>query len=343
MHRVALKIGLVAAVAAGVTGSLVAGLSAVPWAYGALTAVVAGTAAYAAAAHYLGDRLEHVASVLNDLIREGGRGDGSATHQGDEVDRLVRRSDQALHAVRKRVAEQNRTENFRRDYVGDVSHEIKTPVFAIQGFAETLLNGALDDLTVSRSFVEKIFHHANRLDSLAADLSEISRLETGALKLAMAPFELRSVLEEVCESLDVAARQKDIEVRVVVDDDIRMRGDRERICQVLTNLVDNAIKYTDSGGWVEVRAMREPSGDILFSVQDNGLGLAPDEIERVTERFYRAEKSRSRNQGGTGLGLSIVKHILAAHGASLRIESHVGEGSVFSFTLPTEPGRAEPE
>ncbi len=335
MHHVAFKIGLLVTFVAGAMGWLFAELAATPAGYALVTALVCGAVAYGAAVRLLAGRIEHVASILDEMVEEGSRNERVVSAKGDDLDRLVRRSDQALHAVRKRVAELNRADSFRREYVGDVSHEIKTPIFAIQGFAETLLNGALSDPSVNRGFVEKIFSHASRLNALAKDLSEISRLETGALKLSMAPFGARPMLHEVVESLEEAARRKGIDVRINVDDEAGVvEGDRERICQVLTNLLDNAIKYTNEGGWVEVRADRGPPGQVRFSVEDAGIGIESEDVHRITERFYRVAKSRSRDEGGTGLGLSIVKHILAAHGTALRIESRVGEGSTFSFTLP---------
>ncbi len=335
MYRVAFKIGLVVAVVAGGVGWLAAYTGASPWLHGAGMALASGLTAYVVAAHLLGYRLNHVAAVLDKLFEQVGRTAVDSDVQGDEVDRLVRRSDQALHAVQKHVSKLNHDDKYRREFVGDVSHEIKTPVFAIHGFAETLLSGALEDRSVSRSFVEKILNHANRLTALARDLSDISRLETGAMKLSMEPFDAGGMLEEVCESLEIAAEKKDIDVRIEVGEGAGcIQGDRERICQVMTNLLDNAIKYTNCSGWVKVCAAPAAKGAVRLSVQDNGIGIDEEDIDRVTERFYRTEKSRSRNQGGTGLGLSIVKHILAAHGTSLRIESDIGRGSTFSFTLP---------
>lgn len=338
MHRVASKIGLFVGCVAGGVGWLLAAIGFSVPVHAALVGIVAALTAYGAASHLLGRRLDHISSVLNDLLVQGGRDavDGVG-HQADELDELVRRSDQALHAVNKHIAALNRAESFRREYVGDVSHEIKTPIFAIHGFAETLLSGALDDRSVSRTFVEKILQNANRLNTLAKDLSEISRLDTGALKLTIGPFDAGMMLQEVCENFEVAARSKDVDVQLDVDEGVRLvQGDRERICQVMANLVDNAVKYTNSGGWVKVGVELESPDDARLFVLDNGIGIEPENIDRVTERFFRTEKSRSRSQGGTGLGLSIAKHILAAHGTSLRVESSVGNGSAFSFTLPSK-------
>lgn len=334
MQRVALKIAVTSALAAGGTAWLLSAMSGP--AYPALTALMTGAVVYAASVRILGRRIERITSVVDDLLEESTHGEGATYAQPrDELDRLVHSSDQALHAVRKRVGELRRADAFRRDYIGDVSHEIKTPIFAIRGFAETLLDGALDDPRVRRSFVEKIFNHAHRLDALARDLSELSGLETGAVKLLREPFRVVPIYEEVRDCLDLAAREKSIVVRLAVAAGAEyVLGDRERICQVLTNLAENAIKYTNPGGRVEIRAAVTAPGEVRLTVEDSGIGIDPEDLPRITERFYRAEKSRARSQGGSGLGLSIVKHILAAHGTTLHIDSRVGEGSLFSFTLP---------
>lgn len=336
MHRVASKIALPVAVVTAAGVWIVAAIASSPALQAVTAGLFAGAAAYAAARRLVGRRVRVVATALNELVDQTGRDTGAASTEGDELEQLVRRSQVARTAVRKQVAELSSAEKVRRDYVGDVSHEIRTPVFAIQGFAETLLNGGLDDPTVSRSFVEKIFNHAARLEALASDLSQISGLESGVLELSLEDIDAGLLLQEAAERLELAARKKGIDVRMVVLEDVpSVRADRDRICQVLTNLVDNAVKYTNPDGWVELRAERDGVERVRFAVQDNGIGISGEDVGRVTERFYRAEKSRSRGEGGTGLGLSIVKHILAAHGTSIHIESRVGEGSTFSFTLPT--------
>lgn len=334
MHRIATRIALVSAVAAGGIGLVFALAGRLSFFYPLATAGAAGWAAYVIAKRTVTDRLSRMDDVLSALRSQGGRLDALGDARGDELDRLIRKADQTNHAVGKRIAELSRAENYRREYVGDVSHEIKTPIFAIQGFAETLLGGALDDPRVNRGFVEKILYNANRLTNLAKDLSEISRLEAGTLQLSRGRFHVGRVYDEVRESLELAASQKNVELRIDVEAGAELvDGDRDRIRQVVTNLVDNAIKYGEPGGWVRLGAERSDRRVRLY-VQDNGIGISPDDLTRVTERFYRADKSRSRGQGGTGLGLSIVKHILAAHRTELSIESTVGEGSTFSFTLP---------
>lgn len=352
MRGVSAKIALAAGIAAGGIGLFWVPVDGQSWTYAIIAALILGLGAfvvtYLVARRQVTDRLARVERVLTELRSTAGRSagsigsDGQGGDGGDEIDRLLRRADQAHHAATRRIEELSRADHFRRDYVGDVSHEIKTPIFAIQGFAETLLGGALDDSSVNRGFVEKILHNANRLSALARDLGEISRLETGMIKLSPRPFDVWRVYEEVRDSLDHVAQAADVDIRIGGargagdggDGARQVYGDRERIRQVITNLVDNAIKYGKPGGCVELGAERLHDAVRLY-VRDDGIGIGPEELPRVTERFYRADKSRSRGQGGTGLGLSIVKHILAAHRADLKIESEPGVGSTFSLILPT--------
>jgi len=250
---------------------------------------------------------------------------------------LIRQVYRTGRALQEEIDELRKLENYRREYLGNVSHELKTPIFAIQGFAETLLDGAIDDDEVNRRFLERIIRHSQRLTNLTNDLTEISRIESGELKMTMKPWELGLLAGEVIESLDVEAGRNEIQLRKRIPDDLpRVIADRERIRQVLSNLITNGIKYNNAGGFVEIRAIRLPSGLVKTSVIDSGIGIERDQVPRLTERFYRVDKSRSRTKGGTGLGLAIVKHILEAHSQRLTIESLPGEGSTFSFFLPLE-------
>ncbi|MFQ5572320.1 MAG: sensor histidine kinase, partial [Rhodothermales bacterium] len=254
----------------------------------------------------------------------------------DELNALIEQVYLTGLTVEREIDELNRLENYRREFLGNVSHELKTPIFSIRGFAETLLDGALQDDRVNRSFVEKILRNADRISNLAEDLSEVARIETGELKMTVESFSLHRAAREVVESLEPLARAKAVALAYQVPERLPpVAGDPERIRQVLINLVDNAIKYNNAGGHVEVMARLLPSGDIKVSVVDDGIGVAPEHIARLTERFYRVDTSRSRSQGGTGLGLAIVKHILGAHDSRLMIESHPDRGSTFGFLLPT--------
>jgi two-component system phosphate regulon sensor histidine kinase PhoR len=259
---------------------------------------------------------------------------------GDELNALIWQVYRTGQVMEKEILGMKKVENYRREFLGDVSHELKTPIFAIQGFAETLMNGALEDRRVNASFVKKILTNATRLRNLTNDLSEISRIETGELRMVMSEFSLAEVAAEVIEGLEDMARSKGVTLRLRIAEPLPpVLGDRERIRQVLVNLVDNAIKYNGEEGVVEVVCRPLATGYVKVSVVDNGIGIAPQHIPRLTERFYRVDKSRSRLQGGTGLGLAIVKHILGAHDAQMMIESKPDRGSTFGFMLKTAAGR----
>ena len=259
-----------------------------------------------------------------------------AAPRGDELNHLIWEVYRTGQTLESEIQELKRMENYRREFIGNVSHELKTPIFSVQGFAETLLDGALEDEAVNRTFLEKILFNANRLDNLARDLAEIARIETGELEMSIEPMHLERLVREVLEGLDMKARQRNITLTARLPNDLpTVLGDQERLRQVLVNLVDNAIKYNQDGGRVEVVARVLPSEEVKVSVVDNGIGIKEEYIPRLTERFYRVDKSRSRDQGGTGLGLAIVKHILGAHDRELMVESTPGRGSTFGFTLTT--------
>lgn len=254
----------------------------------------------------------------------------------DELDLLIERSIRASDTVSRELVRLNKIENYRKEFIGDISHELKTPIFAIQGFIETLLNGAIHDEDVNEVFLKKTMRNVNRLIYLTNDLMEISRLETGELKSNIKEMYLRDVVLDVVESLQYKAQKEDIEIRVKnFDKNIQVRADRNQVKQVLINLIENGMKYNKSGGYVEigVENYKKSKDKILLYVKDTGIGIEKEDLNRVTERFFRVDKSRSREKGGTGLGLAIVKHIVEAHGEKLFIESSPEEGSSFSITL----------
>lgn len=253
----------------------------------------------------------------------------------DELDILLKRLIIASKTVEKELLRLNKIENYRKEFIGDISHELKTPIFAIQGFIETLLNGALDDPEVNEVFLQKAMKNVNRLTFLTKDLMEISRLETGELKSSFQDIYLQDLILEVVENLQYKSQKEQVGIHVEkIDKNLQVRADRNQIRQVLINLVENAVKYNVPGGSVNIglKTVTKGSDKIDLYVQDTGIGIDQKDIPRVTERFFRIDKSRSREKGGTGLGLSIVKHIIEAHGESLKIESSKN-GSVFSFTL----------
>jgi len=224
-------------------------------------------------------------------------------------------------------------ERAREEFVANVSHELRTPLSLIKGYVETLLDGARDNPEVAERFLKIIERNANRLDLLIQDLLTISALESEKIKLNLQPVVLRALAEKVFTDLHAKAENKNVEL---VNDvpELTANGDVNRLDQVLANLVDNAIKYGRAEGRVTVGGKKLDDGKVEIFVRDDGPGIPPEAINRVFERFYRVDKARSRDQGGTGLGLSIVKHIVQAHGGEVRVESELGKGATFFFTVP---------
>jgi two-component system phosphate regulon sensor histidine kinase PhoR len=232
------------------------------------------------------------------------------------------------------LTELRRLERVRQDFVANVSHEFKTPLTAIQGFAETLLAGALEDPKNNRRFLEIIREHAARLGRLTDDLLKLARIEAGKLELEFAPVNVVQLIESCAESTVFKASQRQLALEIDVPQGLpAMRGDANLLRDVLQNLLDNAIQYTLPGGRIHVRAAAGPR-EVVVTVEDTGIGIPLADQERIFERFYRVDAARSREAGGTGLGLSIAKHIVEAHGGRIWVESEVGVGSKFSFSIP---------
>lgn len=223
---------------------------------------------------------------------------------------------------------------YRRKFVGDISHELKTPIFNIQGYIHTLLDGGLQDPRINLSFLEKAARNLDRLNTIVEDLEAISRLESGELILDMRAFGIKELTQEVFDELEFKAREKNImlEFKEGAALQYRVRADRESIRQVLINLIHNSIKYGNPDGRTKV-GFYDMDKYILIEVADNGIGIPKKHINHVFDRFYRVDKSRSRSQGGSGLGLSIVKHIVEAHHQTINVRSTPNLGSTFGFTL----------
>ncbi len=225
-------------------------------------------------------------------------------------------------------------EAFRRQFIGNLAHELKTPIFSIQGHILTLLDGALEDEEHNRVFLRKAAKGVERMTNILSDLDTVTRIEDGRLALEMERVDIVRLAGELIESLDIKARERDIGIRIKEGHKgpVVVNCDKKRIEQVLTNLISNSISYGVSGGMTELR-FYDMDEHILVEVADDGVGIPESEIPRLFERFYRVDKSRSRNEGGTGLGLAIVKHIIDAHGQSINVRSQEEVGSTFSFTL----------
>ncbi len=225
--------------------------------------------------------------------------------------------------------------NFRREFIADISHELKTPLFAAQGFVHTLLDGAVKDKNVRNRFLKKAAKSLDGLDRIVQDLLTISQVETGVVKMEMENFNINVLISEVYDQFEGKAEKKDIELLFAKDcpKDIYVFADRHKIFQVISNLVSNSMKYCKEEHTLVNANLAEHEKEIEITIKDNGIGISEKHINRIFERFYRIDKSRSREKGGTGLGLSIVKHILEAHHTQIFVRSKQNEGAEFSFTL----------
>lgn len=234
----------------------------------------------------------------------------------------------------KEIKKLRRMEKYRKEFLGNVSHELKTPIFNIQGYILTLLDGGLEDPEINREYLERTEKSINRMVSIIEDLESITKLETGKLELEWEDFDIVQLVKYVYELQDSIRARFNIDFAFdrSYDKPIMVAGDKKRITEVLNNLIVNSIFYGNKGGKTTI-SFAEMGENILVDVTDNGLGLEEDEIPRIFERFYRTDKSRSRDRGGTGLGLSIVKHIIEAHNQTITVRSEPGSGSSFSFTL----------
>jgi two-component system phosphate regulon sensor histidine kinase PhoR len=232
------------------------------------------------------------------------------------------------------IAKLKQLEKYRREFLGNVSHELKTPIFNIQGYILTLLDGGIDDPDINKLYLEKTEKSINRMISIVEDLESIARLESGELKLQYEEFNIVVLVKEVFELHEMMAQKMNIKLKFSqnYEKGIWVFADRKRIMEVITNLVVNAIKYGRLDGKVLV-SFFEMGKSILIEVEDDGIGIPTYDLNRIFERFYRVDKSRSRDQGGTGLGLAIVKHIIEAHKQKINVRSTLNQGTTFSFTL----------
>ena len=236
----------------------------------------------------------------------------------------------------KEIARLKETEQFRKQYLGNVAHELKTPIFNIQGYISTLLDGGLEDELINRKYLERAEKSIDRLINIVNDLDTISKLESNMNRLEMEKFDIVALTKEIAEQAEMEADKKGIRISIKGADNLHspfwVLADKHYIGQVIVNLVINSIRYGKEGGLTRVH-FRDMLDKILVEVEDNGLGISKEDLPRVFERFYRTDKGRSREQGGTGLGLAIVKHIIEAHGERISVRSEPGVGSTFSFTL----------
>jgi len=235
---------------------------------------------------------------------------------------------------KQEIEELKKLENFRKEFLGNVSHELKTPIFNIQGYIDTLIDGAIDDPEVNMRFLTKAAKSVDRLCELVDDLISISQLETGQLKMEMIRFDMHELVEDIFEALEMKAKERNIHLDFKDGCDVPfwVYADKERIRQVMVNLIVNSIKYGKVNG-VTLCSFYDMDENILIEISDDGEGIEEKHLPRLFERFYRVDKSRSRDAGGNGLGLAIVKHIIEAHEQSINVRSKIGYGTTFGFTL----------
>ena len=236
----------------------------------------------------------------------------------------------------REIARLKEAEAFRKQYLGNVAHELKTPIFNIQGYLSTLLDGGLEDEEINRKYIERAERSVERMINILNDLDTISRLDSNMSQIRPESFDMVALCKEIAEQVELEAQKRNISIVVKGADNLPSRcwvsADKFYIGQVLENLIVNSIRYGKEGGETKITC-RDMLDKVLVEVEDNGIGIAKSDLPRVFERFYRTDKGRSREQGGTGLGLAIVKHIIENHGEKVSVRSELGKGSTFTFTL----------
>lgn len=289
---------------------------------------------------FVNSRIKVLYRTVHNLKRN--RPAGERTDPGvDAIDRVNNEVREWASERRTEIKELEEREKFRREFIGNLAHELKTPIFNIQGYILTLLEGGLEDEKVNRDFLNRASNGVDRLMKIVEDLDMITKLESGVMDLKLKAIDLRETAQEAITELEIQARDKGVTLRNELTEDVLVMADKGRLLQVLTNLLNNAISYGRDGGTCTV-ASYPLDEQVLVEVSDDGIGISDEHLPRLFERFYRVGKSRARNEGGSGLGLAIVKHIIEAHGQTISVKSREGEGTTFSFTLqkaPQRPGR----
>lgn len=336
-RRTALLLALVTLLGVGLGGTILALLNpgALPASGIVLLALVVGGLTYGVTLYliqrFIQARVRLILKTVHDVrMAKGGldKADADADVLGD-LDREV--SDWAELRSTEITALKER-EQFRREFIGNLAHELKTPIFNIQGYILTLLEGGLEDPKVNRDFLNRASNGVDRLIKIVEDLDLITQLESGVMAMTIGRMDLTALVKELIDEVEMQAREKGVRIVCTMDEAVWVKADRDRLSQVFLNLFTNAINYGREGGRCEVRTF--PLEDqVLVEVSDDGIGISAEHLPRLFERFYRVGKSRSRHEGGSGLGLAIVKHIIEAHGQSIVVKSEEGKGTTFAFTL----------
>jgi len=281
---------------------------------------------------YINDKIEPIYKVIRETPLQGKAGKDRA-NSINEISDVHKEVEQWAKNQTQEITRLKDLERYRKEFVGNVSHELKTPIFNIQGYILTLLEGGLDDPKINMLYLKRTEKSIDRMISIVEDLESINKLESGVMRLRIENFDIVKLVEDAFEMEQMMAGER--EVQLLFDRPERpvmVRADKKRMTEVLTNLILNAIKYGRRKGFVKV-TFYDMKDHLMVEVMDNGIGIDKNDLPRIFERFYRVDKSRSREQGGTGLGLSIVKHIIEAHKQTINVKSEVDEGTTFTFTL----------
>jgi two-component system phosphate regulon sensor histidine kinase PhoR len=288
------------------------------------------------ASRYVARRMSTPLIEMAGMVQEIKRGNFDRklpVRSHDEIGNLAELINEMTLQLKKDIEQLKKLEHVRTEFLANVSHELRTPLFSLMGFLETLQEGAVDDQSVNRKFLEKAYHHAMRLDNLLNDLIEISRIESGDMKLSLRYFDIAALVRQMAGEWSETAAKKSQKLTLDgADHEASVLGDKERLRVAIGNIIDNALKYSQPEATVAIR-LSETDHAVAISISDNGPGIEPEHLPRIFERFYRVDKARSREVGGTGLGLAIVKHIVEAHNSKVTVSSEPGKGTIFSFEL----------
>ena len=282
---------------------------------------------------YIDDKIKPLYKIIRDIPAQEKRKKTTIARTDNIIaDVHVEVEKWAKNQIRE-IARLKDIERYRKEFVGNVSHELKTPIFNIQGYILTLLEGGIDDPNINKLYLKRTEKSIDRMISIVEDLESINKLESGEMKLQIETFDLVKMVDEVLEMEMLMANERKIQLQFErPEKTVKIKADKKRILEILTNLVANGIKYGKRKGFVKI-SFYDLHDNIMVEVVDNGIGIEKEHLPRIFERFYRVDKSRSREQGGTGLGLSIVKHIIEAHEQTINVKSVIDEGTTFTFTL----------
>ena len=337
-RQIALSAACISCLIVGVTLGCMALAGTASWAAVGVGALATGLGSYLVFLSYLKRYIYRKMKLVYKTIHQHKLTAGDKANvvdvNSDIIDQVQQDVETWMDEQNRQMAQLKQFDEYRQRFLGDISHELKTPIFNVQGYLETLLDGAMDDDRVRGKYIQKAARNVERLNTIVEDLESISRLENGKEVLDVQVFDVKHLAEEVFDELAMKAERKGIQLifKRGAEHAYQVRADRENVRQVLINLVNNSIKYGKEGGTTKV-AIYDMDSNVLMEVADNGIGIREDHLPRIFERFYRVDKSRSRDAGGSGLGLSIVKHIIEAHEQTVNVRSGVGLGSTFGFTL----------